>query len=74
MVPAGQRGADRLIGAHTPAQLEENLGALDVELDAAHLTRLDEISAIAPVFPHSMLSRDMTRTVISGDLTIQARA
>ncbi|MBU3063523.1 aldo/keto reductase [Nocardia sp. NEAU-G5] len=63
-----------IIGARTPAQLEDNLGALDIEFDAAHLSRLDEASAIDLGFPHNMLARDMTRSVISGDLKIQARA
>ncbi|WP_216897767.1 aldo/keto reductase [Nocardia alni] len=63
-----------IIGARTPAQLEDNLGALDVEFDATHLARLDEISAVTPIFPHNMLGRDMTRTVISGDLKIQTHA
>jgi len=63
-----------IIGARTPAQLEDNLGALEVEFDATHLARLDQASAIDLGFPHDMLARDMTRSVISGDLKIQPRA
>ena len=35
-----------VIGARTAGQLRENLGALEVELTAAQLARLDEVSAI----------------------------
>ncbi|MFG3524625.1 aldo/keto reductase [Nocardia nova] len=63
-----------IIGARTPAQLSDNLGALDVEFDAAHLARLDAASAVEPGFPHNMLARAMTNTVINGDLTVVPRA
>lgn len=63
-----------IIGARTPAQLEDNLGALDIEFDASHLARLDAASAIELGFPHDMLARAMTRSVTSGDLKIQTRA
>ncbi|MBF6327109.1 aldo/keto reductase [Nocardia transvalensis] len=62
-----------IIGARTPAQLEDNLGALDVEFDAPHLTRLAEASAIDLGFPHNMLALDMTRSVTFGDLKIESR-
>lgn len=63
-----------IIGARTPAQLEDNLGALDIEFDDTHLARLDEVSAIDLGFPHTMLARMVTRNVMSGDLKIQNRA
>jgi aryl-alcohol dehydrogenase-like predicted oxidoreductase len=40
-----------VVGVRTPAQLEDNLGALDVALSAEHLARLDTVSAVPPVFP-----------------------
>jgi len=46
-----------LVGARTAAQLEENLGCLDVELGEEHMQRLNDVSAISPGFPHDMLSR-----------------
>ncbi|MCU1372887.1 MAG: hypothetical protein JWO68_173 [Actinomycetia bacterium] len=46
-----------LLGARTLAQLDENLGALDVELEAGHLARLDEVSAIDHGVPGEMLLR-----------------
>ncbi|QIS02475.1 aldo/keto reductase [Nocardia brasiliensis] len=63
-----------IIGARTAAQLEDNLGALDVALDAGQLNRLAQVSAIELGFPHDMLARPMTRNVVSGDLKIVARA
>lgn len=63
-----------IIGARTPAQLTDNLGALDVEFDAAHLDRLNAASAVALPFPHNMLAREMTRSVINGGLTITPRS
>lgn len=40
-----------LIGARTPEQLEDNLGALDFTLSADHLKRLDEVSKPDLAFP-----------------------
>ena len=45
-----------LIGARTRAQLDDNLGCLDLELPDDAITRLDEISAIRTPFPHNMLA------------------
>lgn len=44
-----------VVGVRTPAQLEDNLGALDVAISAEQLARLDEISAVPPVFPMDVL-------------------
>ncbi|MEV6557835.1 aldo/keto reductase [Nocardia sp. NPDC051756] len=63
-----------IIGARTATQLEDNLGALDVEFDAAQLIRLEQASAIQLGFPHDMLARPMTRNVISGDLKVVGRS
>lgn len=62
-----------IIGARTAEQLQENLGALEVDLDLSHLARLDEVSAIEPGFPHAMLASDHIRVQTRGDLKIQAR-
>lgn len=62
-----------VIGARTPAQLEENLGALDVDLTTDQLTRLDDASAIDLGYPHRMLASDHIRNVTAGDLKVQAR-
>ncbi len=44
-----------VMGARTLAQLEDNLGALEVVLDNDQRDRLNTISAVPSVFPHSML-------------------
>ncbi|MEU6989873.1 aldo/keto reductase [Streptomyces sp. NPDC046465] len=62
-----------VIGARTPAQLEDNLGALEVDFTAAQLARLDEVSAIALGYPHDLLAGDHLRKATAGDLKIQTR-
>ncbi|MCO5998499.1 aldo/keto reductase [Actinoallomurus rhizosphaericola] len=62
-----------IIGARTPAQLEDNLGALEVDFTASQLARLNEASAIDLGFPHDILASDHIRTVTRGDLKIEAR-
>ncbi|MEV6445344.1 aldo/keto reductase [Amycolatopsis sp. NPDC051716] len=62
-----------IIGARTPAQLEDNLGALEVAFTASHLARLDEVSAIDLGYPHDVLASDHLRAVTRGDLRIEAR-
>ncbi|NAZ84697.1 aldo/keto reductase [Kineococcus indalonis] len=63
-----------VVGARTIAQLQENLGALEVDLSAGQVARLDEVSAIDLGFPHAMLASDHIRVQTRGDLKIQARA
>ncbi|MGW1867072.1 aldo/keto reductase [Streptomyces mauvecolor] len=62
-----------IIGARTPAQLEDNLGALDVDFTAAQLARLDEAGAIGLGFPHDMLAGDTGRAFTRGDLKVEPR-
>ncbi|MYS79101.1 aldo/keto reductase [Streptomyces sp. SID5474] len=62
-----------LIGARTLAQLEDNLGALEVDFTASQLARLDETGAIELGFPHNMLAGDRMRAVTRGDLKIETR-
>ena len=50
------KGSLPIIGPRTRAQLENNLAAAKVTLSPAQITRLDEASAIAPVFPFRMLN------------------
>ncbi|MBD0693425.1 aldo/keto reductase [Streptomyces sp. CBMA123] len=57
-----------IIGARTPAQLLENLGALDVDLADSHLARLAEASAFPLGYPHDLLAGDHIRKVTRGDL------
>jgi aryl-alcohol dehydrogenase-like predicted oxidoreductase len=62
-----------IIGARTPAQLADNLGALEVDLTAAQLARLDEASAIGLGIPHELLAGDFGRTLTRGDLKVDTR-
>ena len=51
-----------IVGARSLAQLDDNLGALDVRLDPARQARLAEVSAIELGFPCGALRRlDLTR-------------
>lgn len=59
-----------IIGARTLAQLEENLGALDVRLSDAQRARLEEASAVELGFPHDFLARPMVRNVVFGGVRI----
>ncbi|HAL37476.1 MAG TPA: aldo/keto reductase [Polaromonas sp.] len=46
-----------IVGAKTPAQLEDNLGATQLELTPDELKALDEVSALPPEYPGWMLAR-----------------
>lgn len=60
------KGSLPIIGPRTLAQLENNLGAVKVALSAGQVARLDEASAIAPIFPHALLADSETRENITG--------
>lgn len=63
-----------VIGARTLAQLEENLGALNVSFTEDQLAVLDEVSRIEPGYPHDFLARPMTRSVMFGGVDIDTPA
>ena len=56
-----------IVGASTPRQLESNIAATDVTLDAAHLRRLDEASAPAAGFSAALTSPMIRRMVFGGN-------
>lgn len=60
-----------IMGARTIDQLQDNLGSLEVELDADQLARLDSVSAIDLGFPHAMLASEHIRTQTRGELVIE---
>jgi aryl-alcohol dehydrogenase-like predicted oxidoreductase len=62
-----------IVGARTLAQLEDNLGALEVNLSQDQRERLEKVSAIELGFPHDMLVRPMTRNVVFGNLKLAPR-
>ncbi|MFF2525031.1 aldo/keto reductase [Streptomyces liangshanensis] len=62
-----------LVGARTVAQLEDNLGALEVEFTPAQQARLDAAGAIDLGFPHDLLAGDRMRAVTQGNLKLAPR-
>jgi len=60
-----------IIGARTPAQLADNLGALELRIPDDALASLDEASAIKLGFPHEFLARPTTRNNIFGDIKLE---
>jgi aryl-alcohol dehydrogenase-like predicted oxidoreductase len=62
-----------IVGIRTLEQLEDNIGALDVVFDEAHLDRLDAASRIELGFPHDMLGSQIVATTISGGACIPPR-
>lgn len=57
-----------IIGARTLAQLDDNLGALDVRLAPEHLAALDEVSKPSLSFPAAFL--EMAPVFMHGGLTV----
>jgi aryl-alcohol dehydrogenase-like predicted oxidoreductase len=53
-----------IVGARNVAQLQDNLGALQVKLDAEHLARLDAASKIELGFPHDFLASQEIRNIV----------
>jgi diketogulonate reductase-like aldo/keto reductase len=62
-----------LIGARTLSQLEDNLGALEVELPDDAYARLDQASKVTLGFPHDVLARPSTMAAVFGDTSVSAR-
>lgn len=60
-----------IIGTRTLAQLDDNLGALEIELAPAQLERLDQASAVELGFPHELLSQPRTRRYALGDTWLE---
>jgi aryl-alcohol dehydrogenase-like predicted oxidoreductase len=48
-----------ILGARSRTQLQDNLGALELELTGTDLTRLEEVSKVELGFPHDFLGRGM---------------
>jgi aryl-alcohol dehydrogenase-like predicted oxidoreductase len=63
-----------ILGARTVEQLEDNLAALDVRLDADQTARLDAASAPTPIFPNRYLARPMLQQLMFGGANVERRA
>jgi aryl-alcohol dehydrogenase-like predicted oxidoreductase len=61
-----------VLGARTPAQLEDNLGALDLVLDDNQIARLDAASAVPLGFPHEMLAAP-SNAMAFGNVKVERR-
>lgn len=57
-----------ILGARTPAQMTDTLGAVGLALDAAHARALDEATAVSLGFPHEFLASPGVRTLVHGDM------
>jgi aryl-alcohol dehydrogenase-like predicted oxidoreductase len=64
----GARGVLPILGPRTRAQLEDNLGAVQVSLRAEQVSRLNEASAVSLGFPHELLAAEATRKRLSGGI------
>ncbi len=62
------KGSLPIIGPRTLAQLEANLAAAKVTLSAEQIARLDEVSAIPPAYPYTVLKERRIQDLITGDM------
>ncbi|RYF01063.1 MAG: aldo/keto reductase, partial [Oxalobacteraceae bacterium] len=62
-----------VMGARTLQQAEDNFGALAIDLSDDQLERLNQISALAPIFPERFIGRPMAQQLIYGRHTLQLR-
>lgn len=60
------KGVIPIIGPRTRAQLDDNLGAVDVSLSDDQIRRLDEVGAVSLGFPHDMLAAPAYQDRIAG--------
>ena len=56
-----------LVGVRSDAQLRDNLGALDLELGAEHVARLDAVSAIELGFPNDFIVEQRNSPLVLGE-------
>ena len=66
-----QRSATRvipIIGARKLPQLEDNLQAVNVELNAAQIAHLDELTALTPEYPQTLFASEFFQTMMYGEV------
>jgi diketogulonate reductase-like aldo/keto reductase len=61
-----------VVGVRTPGQLEDNLGALDVEISPEQMARLDAVSKVEPVFPIDVL-KSPAEAMMFGFVSVEER-
>lgn len=62
------KGSLPIIGPRTLPQLEANLAAANVTLSPKQIARLDEASAIPPVYPYNKLNDRRIQNLLTGDM------
>jgi aryl-alcohol dehydrogenase-like predicted oxidoreductase len=62
-----------IIGARTLAQLEDNLGALEVELTGSQLAALDKVASVELGFPHAFLAGPMVQSLLFAGAAVRPR-
>lgn len=62
-----------IMGARTLRQAEDNFGALDIALSADQIERLNQASALPPIFPERFIGRPMGQQLIFGTNMVKAR-
>ncbi len=56
-----------IVGARKVSQIRDSLGAVEFQLSAEHLQRLDQVSAVELGFPHDFLKQPSIDTIVRGD-------
>jgi aryl-alcohol dehydrogenase-like predicted oxidoreductase len=56
-----------IVGARKVAQIEDNMGAADFELNPEQMKQLNDVSQIELGFPHDFLQQDPIKHVVYGD-------
>jgi aryl-alcohol dehydrogenase-like predicted oxidoreductase len=57
-----------IIGARNLKQLEDNLGATDVEPDAQTIARLDALAPVTPEYPQTLFASEFFQTMLYGEV------
>jgi aryl-alcohol dehydrogenase-like predicted oxidoreductase len=60
------KGPLPIIGPRTLEQLDDNLGAMQLQLTAEQVARLDEASAVPPMFPYTLIEQREYRQRAAG--------
>lgn len=69
-VIAHQGVSSTILGARTPAQLEDNLGAMEVALSLEHKAWLDDLTQIELGYPHELIQSRFIQDVTDGGAKI----
>ena len=57
-----------VIGARNVGQLEDNIGAVDVQLEPAQIAALDEMTQLAPEYPHTLYASEFFQAMMYGEV------